>query len=99
MSPPPESESRRTPMSALAEIRALATQPGRYKELEQVLWANVDVLVPAVLSMSDWTKSLGNLRDANLEAERATGTVTEDPLKEIRDFLSSVKDTANVRVQ
>jgi len=39
--------------------------------------------------MSDWTKAMRELREANLAADRKSGQTSEDPLGEIRKFLSS----------
>lgn len=73
----------------LRYIASLGARKDRFKELETALWEHVDVLVPTIMSMSDWTKSLQNLRMSNMEVARESGSTSEDPLAAIRDFLAS----------
>ena len=78
--------TKRTAASVLAHIASLANRKDYFNALERALRENVDVLVPAVMSMPDWTKALQNVHETNLEA--AGGIQSEDPLGEIRKFLS-----------
>lgn len=73
----------------LRYIASLGARKDRFKELETALWEHVDVLVPTIMSMSDWTKSLQNLRMSNMEVARESGSTSEDPLAAIRDFLAA----------
>lgn len=79
-----ESTTRRV----LAEIASLSNEADRYRMLEKKLWENVDNLVPAVMSFSDWSKGLRELREANQAAEKASGQSVDDPLGAIRIFLA-----------
>ena len=78
--------TKRTAASVLAHIASLADRKDYFNALERALRENVDVLVPAVMSMPDWSKALQNVHETNLEA--AGGIQSEDPLGEIRKFLS-----------
>lgn len=77
----------RDPRTVLRYIASLGTRKDRFKELETALWENVDVLVPAVMSMAVWTQSLNALRDSNEERDRGDPN-SADPLGAIREFLS-----------
>jgi hypothetical protein len=77
-----------TTRRVLSEIASLSGEPDRYRMLEKKLWENVDNLVPSVMSFSDWSKGLRELREANQAAERASGQSVDDPLGAIRQFLA-----------
>lgn len=74
--------------SVLRRIEALAGRKDYFDALETALKENVSVLVPDYMSFADFSKTLSNLRESNLEVKRASGASTDDPLGAIRDFLS-----------
>ena len=73
----------------MAYLESLAGRKSYFKDYEDALKANISVLVPNFMSMESFTKSLQNLREGNMEAARESGSTTDDPLGEIRKFLSS----------
>jgi hypothetical protein len=72
----------------LTQIAGLSGKPDRYKLLEKSLWESVGELVPEIMSLSDWTQTLQKLREANLNADKATGSSVEEPLSAIRRWLN-----------
>jgi len=72
----------------------LAGSKDYFTKLEDALKANISILVPAVMSMDQFAKTIQSLRESNAEQERRSGNTSEDPLGEIRKFLN-----AEVRTQ
>lgn len=81
----------RSPQSVLRYIASLAHRTDYFDALEKALKENADVLVGGLMSMPDWTKSLVNLREANMAERRSSGTDVADPLAEIQKFLNPEK--------